>query len=1074
MIEATPPQNPIPADGSTHVEFDSGTKGGAGAPEKDPEVSPDEPPQDKVGAEPGVAATKELPEVELARITATVDASTDPNQSLPFPKQLQVQKKWFGVMTTPEQTAKLTPLNALEIAADINDPVLKRIIRHWKLAPVFSADLLSQEDSGKWPMGMLREIVGNAFSAGKPDKHFYTGTAIDMDFARHRVKRLLLNLAVTPRHYCPEWNPKTLELGTPTFMVKLLYLSQIFFGNVNFLWLAATAAQAPPAPFVPPAPLPSIFGPKSAPPVSSQNPQEDSGATPTLSSPTPTATPIVEPPRTDPTHFVFAHLNTPGHSPLHSEVALAWRQRDEIGKTQIRTFLAQLYAVDPTAKLYRFPAELNTLPGMNWIHKHSYEGFFPINKRKASVYFYKHWIKDDGDRSTTQVHIGYTVPLDELLRGFTETQNNADCWHDAGEDQKFFLTPSILQVADTRPVSWLHGTTFKTNLANLGRAINSTPAFASRPHIKVELSMKYIQRFPGELVDRSKRVYAAHVWVESKYFNQTLVLLARVYNEKKKCGYPESKKFHMVPDMSSPSSNVSQAHFENDVYGHYIDTQRDHTKTVRHIPMIGVVYNASADLSAEFKHNLYAAIAGIHDKTTSEEPSFCGLDQDTNSPHIWYLSARAAQYPHSYRVSKLVGLIFSSLWGPKVWDSWFTPQYRQDLAEQYSYDSTTLAWVSSGDRIFRDLARTGFIMREYTVNAAGIPPPQCVISNLSVLMEGAHLSRSVIPSVLGNGQSVTTPVHDAPGPLSLVPTVDPFLDTTDEDEGFDVDRDDDESSMFSAMDRSAQAAAVVSALHLPPPAKDVLVDDSLDAGTTPEASFVIYTMDSWVEETLQRAPDTTVMSTDTLQRALTAMARWYQYRLQKGDRSSISEAHQTNLVLHVLLGFGDPALDRNLDRYMLQLQDCSLADVIWKTTLLENSFTPQPSHPPRSIRIPCAKLDARADLQTALKDTWLFLDPKVLSKDALLDYILFAARASGTKPEVVLEKFAAEGFAALVAHQQTSREKMEVGHAAYCSKQSRPQPPRKDGDDDMSFASQTSKTESFAPEAKAEPGGGDG
>ena len=125
----------------------------------------------------------------------------------------------------------------------------------------------------------------------------------------------------------------------------------------------------------------------------------------------------------------------------------------------MRDFLSQLWSVDPEAKLYRFPSELNTLPGMKWIHKHSHDGFFPKNKRKASIYFANHWIKDDGERSTTRALIGFVIPSADLFQAFTEVESNTDCWHDSDDDLKFFMQACVLQVADTIPVAWAHGTT---------------------------------------------------------------------------------------------------------------------------------------------------------------------------------------------------------------------------------------------------------------------------------------------------------------------------------------------------------------------------------------------------------------------------------------------------------------------------------------------------------------------------------------------------------------------------------------------------------------------------------------
>jgi hypothetical protein len=122
-------------------------------------------------------------------------------------------------------------------------------------------------------------------------------------------------------------------------------------------------------------------------------------------------------------------------------------------------------------------------------------------------------------------------------------------------DNEFFLTLSTLPVPDVESVGWLHGSSYHTNLSNLGDALNNTVELSSSG-IKVELRCKHIQLIPGEKVDSSSRVVAVHVYVATGHYHQALLKLDKIYSSKRKFGQPECKKFQFVPDTSSSLSTL--------------------------------------------------------------------------------------------------------------------------------------------------------------------------------------------------------------------------------------------------------------------------------------------------------------------------------------------------------------------------------------------------------------------------------------------------------------------------------------------------------------------------------------
>ena len=1101
VIEATPNQNLISADKSNHLTFDGTTKGGAGVPDKTPPVNPLLAASDLantsllVGGTPvttelsgetntelavlqGTPPTKAQIKIDIARIDAMVDASDDPKQTLPFPRGMQVTRMWNGVMTTKAQILKLKPLSAIELCKHLAYPALKTVIRIWKEAPVFPQDLKAA-DPNQWDACLVRELVANAFAGGDANKHYYTGEGRQQEGARHKAKMLLLNLAVTPRHLCPGWNPTLLSLVAANFLEKLLYFSQMFFGPVAHLWTKAQAEkeastdthQAAPAP----APA-NIFLPKNATMAGPMNPQEDSS---TAKSPTPTASataPKVEPPRTDPTTKTFFDISTPGHSPLSEDTREAWKQRDEITSTQIRAFLAKLHTVDPEARLCRFPAEMNVFPGMDWIHHLSFQGFFPVTKKKSNVYFHNQWVKNNGERSSAKALLWHTKTIDELLEAFTSTTNYSDCWNDdGGDDQSFFLTESILQDANTVPIAWLCGTTWKTNLTNLGHAIHQTPNFSTNPHINIELSMKFIQQFPGEKVDSENRIFAVHVYTSRAHAHQVLQWLARLYSESKKYGYPESKKLYLVPDLSSPANNVTPDDFEEQVYTKYIAAQAAHLKTVRVISLSKVITNASTNLSAAYPHNLHAAVMGMFDKKNSSLPCFISLDQDKDVPGIWHLTVREPQYPNSCRVAKVLGIMCCQMWGDGVFDVWFTPSHRQDLAVQYKYKEDARAWVASGDRIFRSLATTAIMQQEYTVDTTAIPPAKCVIGNLELLMEGAFRTRSTIPSVLGNGVSVASTIRDKPGQLTVSPTVEPM------DFDFDADSwdEDDDAEMSSPMDKLAAFAAGISIdldAHK--------ADDSTGSTGGHKTSFVISTDEAWGDEILYTEANTTGVYPTTVADFEARISNWYRHRQQQGDTSEYNEAFQTNAILGVLMDIFSPTIFDALDEMFALFHSLDFAGVIWKSSLTANVRTEQPTDPPRSIRIPYCKLYYTPDLEAAIKDTWMYTDPRVLSTPLLLDYIIYEARTVNKSPMAMMKNFDEWEFILLLARQQYRREELQKDYEDDAVRHLTPkedtsmddsrQIPSLDDGENTSMSSQQPKQERFAPEANAEPGGGVG
>jgi hypothetical protein len=345
-----------------------------------------------------------------------------------FPTDEIVTVKFNQAMPKTDTLIHMSPFSTAELAKDIKQHQLHSVLHNWKRLDFFKDDL-EGKDPNEWEDDMINILINHTFAKNVPDARFYYPgkDTKESHILKKKAKQFFLNLAVTDRTQCPNWDVTKKALIKPLFIERLLWHAQTLFGPAYKLYLAdKERRKQAAAPTETPPPL--KFARKDPTPV--VDTATETKATTTI--------PIVQapqntldgkPPRDPPKFKTFFSASTPGHEPI-PDGNEGWSVRHSISKNLIETLLHQLYKHDPKARLLKYPAELNSRPSKNWLHHLSPAIFKPKTKTGCNSYLYNHWQLNTGERSTAKVYIAHDIPGEEMLEKFALKIDWDDSWGD--------------------------------------------------------------------------------------------------------------------------------------------------------------------------------------------------------------------------------------------------------------------------------------------------------------------------------------------------------------------------------------------------------------------------------------------------------------------------------------------------------------------------------------------------------------------------------------------------------------------------------------------------------------------
>jgi hypothetical protein len=158
---------------------------------------------------------------------------------------------------------------------------------------------------------------------------------------------------------------------------------------------------------------------------------------------------------------------------------------------------------------------------------------------------------------------------------------------------------------------------------------------------------------------------------------------------------------------------------------------------------------------------------GLVDKRQMEEHCFLGLDQDPDNPTSWRLSTRDYRLQESTNVAQKIGLILSHQFGPMVWTSWFTPEYRVNQEAQFHFDPSEGRYVSKTQNIFSKLRNSEYFQSRYEAEVTDMDQKHCIIDNLAIKLPGSFRTKSIhnpsgdqSATTIPNGAEVLSTIYD--------------------------------------------------------------------------------------------------------------------------------------------------------------------------------------------------------------------------------------------------------------------------------------------------------------------------
>ena len=495
----------------------------------------------------------------------------------------------------------------------------------------------------------------------------------------------------------------------------------------------------------------------------------------------------IPPPKTQPKNMTFFTCQFPSVDPFPSGNA-RFAKWDEAKDHLLQIFFNEITRVDDNARIIKFPTVSDATNAVKWIHKRSKREKQPKGQQ-FSHFFHGHFFRQNGTSSKVRILIGHDVPAETLVQACKPTFNSWDETEEA-DNATIRLEIDPIQDADFTNVAWLKGTGYWTNTENLAQAIREDKYFVAKEkslgrNILIDLRYAIVKDSPSDPWNRDgPSIRAVMVTCAAKDYSIVEALLDKIYDSRRKTGYPQYKKFQVVLDRGSRHFATSRNPGVEQMFMAQKEKQGYLINSMKTYNLERAVENPGP-LSEAVPVDLYAAVSAIVDNSSefSKQPVFVSLDQDPKDPSIWKLTYREDRQEEAQATAQRLGHALAKHFGPLGWN-FFTKEYKRRQESEFKYNEKTKILESRADRALRRLTQSKQCKREFELENLEFVE-QCQIENIGFRIPGAFRQRSAAEAVAQNGSEVSTTATTLGGDHFDMST----LNTAFEMEYYDSDED---------------------------------------------------------------------------------------------------------------------------------------------------------------------------------------------------------------------------------------------------------------------------------------------
>ena len=771
------------------------------------------------------------------------------DQTPTHPKKKQVQVQDYHIDPSAELTNKFyqarpslktNPLKASDILRGNQNGVLRKVLSSLFESEYFREEEWKLGDNIKWldvdfntlSQEAIASAVSEAFERGNSD-------TFPKREEKARAQKFFLHLAETPLWFSEQWDDYRCCFTNPNVLDRFHYQVSRYFGPVC---IAIPRSDLPPRPSEDPDSMPNteddtqpLQRDRKPPPIPEKRPtsvkelinkyfelnEEEPEATAVpkqvgdqqISTPS-TLTPeggkdkgsFSDKPSTqsgDGTlqpsgagKITFLDVTFSAHQPING----ATKKEDNDKKKEIVTMqsdhlLNTLFTSDPFIRIYPYPGADNRADRkLEVLRRGSPPGTRPRSAFAMANYIKGYYIRDSGAPVVGRIKLYHTRDIREILREVNPTveEEVGDLVEPPAWAPSFKLSVCTLQVEKVVTTCWGHGTHRFTDIDKLCSAIKDTTEWKTHPrHIQLGGVARLVRLLPQEQFETGDLTFAVHFTVAEEDYGDAMMLLGKIYSEKKKHGFPLDIKLHMVPDVMSPMfSNTNDPHILA-MLDCYRDSQREFCRSLRQLPLENVIRDPFAGLNDNApKLTLNKVILAMTDSRNSDGARvYVSLDKHPLQSNVWMLTYRLDNQAEANSVSLRLGTLVVALFGDHA-KNWFQQPYILKQQKDYPYDRDKQEFKCPETAHLMRLSNMKSFASKWRSKGTYKAKDFKLLTNIQVQVSPAFRTRSAFPSVLGNGELVATTIQDKAEQAQSVNTVEMMFDndtfSDEEGEGSDV------------------------------------------------------------------------------------------------------------------------------------------------------------------------------------------------------------------------------------------------------------------------------------------------
>ena len=238
------------------------------------------------------------------------------------------------------------------------------------------------------------------------------------------------------------------------------------------------------------------------------------------------------------------------------------------------------------------------------------------------------------------------------------------------------------------------------------KSLDDPPPVAAENHV--------IKLHPDEEIDRLDMVFAAHVMCAQKDYERVSKAVSKIFSQGRKHGFPTQMKYTMIPNTASPCFTSALDPRALGMSELYREQQRNLSRDLVPINVTGMSYDIHKQEEGKLPLTLHAAVLSLSHPDHSGRiiHSFNKVRQGNKDEHV--IMVKKSIRSTAQAMIARIGLIMARVFGPALWDVWFTAAYRIQQKTSFTYNAQTDEYRSHEIQEVIKLQQTQIFTQQYS------------------------------------------------------------------------------------------------------------------------------------------------------------------------------------------------------------------------------------------------------------------------------------------------------------------------------------------------------------------------